>query len=73
MRREACSISMLTPSTDLKQKLNVATELRDNIDQLCSGPTYPLFLKKLVPIFAKLLEGPPVFTSTSWEQVNRGA
>jgi hypothetical protein len=54
---------------DLKLKLNVATELRDNIDQLCNGPTYTLFLKKLIPIFVKLLEGPPVFTSTSWEHV----
>lgn len=62
-------MSLLILSADLKQKLNVATELRDNIDQLCSGLTYPLFLKRLIPIFEKLLEGPPVFTSTSWEHV----
>ena len=54
---------------DVKQKLNNATELRDNIDLLCSGPSYAVFLKKLIPVFAKLLEGPPVFISTSWEQV----
>lgn len=50
-------------------KVNIATELRDNIDQLCNGPSYPIFLKKLVPVFMKLLEGQPVFTSISWEQV----
>ena len=54
---------------ELKVKLNVATELRDNIESLCNGPTYPLFLKKMLPVFTKLLEGPPVFTSISWEQV----
>ncbi|KAI4179268.1 MAG: hypothetical protein L6R41_007934, partial [Letrouitia leprolyta] len=53
---------------DVKQKLNYATELRDNIDLLCSGPSYAAFLKKLLPVLTKLLEGPPVFISTSWEQ-----
>ncbi|KAL8839523.1 MAG: hypothetical protein Q9176_004384 [Flavoplaca citrina] len=53
---------------DVKQKLSVATDLRDNIDLLCNGPSYAPFLKKLVPVFTKLLEGQPVFTSTSWEQ-----
>ncbi|KAI4289198.1 MAG: hypothetical protein L6R35_001538 [Caloplaca aegaea] len=56
------------PQLDVKQKLNHATELRDNIDLLCSGPSYAAFLKKLIPVFTKLLEGPPVFVSTSWEQ-----
>lgn len=63
-------VPLLIPSPDVKQKLNVATELRDNVEQLCSGPTYPLFLKKLIPVFKKLLEGSPVFTSTSWEHVS---
>ena len=54
---------------DVKVKFNVATELRDNTDQLCAGPLYSVFLKKLVPVFKKLLEGPPVFMSTSWEHV----
>ncbi|KAL8682682.1 MAG: hypothetical protein Q9186_001278 [Xanthomendoza sp. 1 TL-2023] len=53
---------------DVKQKLSAATDLRDNIDLLCNGPTYATFLKKLVPIFTKLLDSPPVFISTSWEQ-----
>lgn len=60
---------MLTASVELKVKYNLATELRDNIDGFCVGASYAIFLKKLVPVFMKLLEGPPVFTSTSWEQV----
>ena len=31
---------------------------------------YPTFLKKLLPVFTKLLEGPPVFVSTSWIHVS---
>jgi len=54
----------------VKVKLNFATECRDAIEILCSGQLYPIFLKKLVPVFMKLLEGPPVFISTSWEQVS---
>lgn len=56
-------------ATDVKIKVNFATECRDAIEILCSGQLYPVFLKKLVPVFMKLLEGPPVFISTSWEQV----
>ncbi len=54
---------------DTKVKVTVATDCRDAIEFLCSGPVYLIFLKKLVPVFMKLLEGPPVFISTSWEQV----
>ena len=54
---------------DPKAKLTPAMELRDNVEFLCSGPLYPIFLKKLLPIFIKILEGPPVFVSTSWVQV----
>ena len=54
---------------DAKAKLTPAMELRDNVEFLCSGPTYPIFLKKLLPIFIKVLEGPPVFISTSMIQV----
>lgn len=55
---------------EVQKKYNIATELRDNIDILCNGPTYPVFLKKLVPVFMKLLEGPPVFMSTYMEHVS---
>lgn len=54
---------------DAKAKLTPAMELRDNVEFLCSGPTYPIFLKKLLPILIKVLEGPPVFISTSMIQV----
>ena len=57
---------------EVQKKYNIATELRDNIDILCNGPTYPLFLKKLLPVFMKLLEGPPVFMSTYMEHVSYG-
>lgn len=52
---------------DLQKKFHLATELRDNIDLLCSGATYPIFLKKLVPVFMKMLEGQPAFMSASLE------
>ncbi|MCJ1335959.1 hypothetical protein MMC09_001233 [Bachmanniomyces sp. S44760] len=65
---EAFANRLGDPNHDLKAKLNAATELRDNIEYLCSGPTYVVFVKKLLPVLIKLLEGAPVFTSTSWEQ-----
>ena len=49
----------------LQQKLNTAIELRENIDLLCSGQNYSAFLKKLVPVFMKLLEGAPVFVTNT--------
>lgn len=55
---------------EVQKKYNIATELRDNIDILCNGPTYAMFLKRLVPVFTKLLEGPPVFMSTYMEHVS---
>ena len=55
---------------EVQKKYNIATELRDNIDILCNGPAYPIFLKRLVPVFTKLLEGPPVFMSTHMEHVS---
>ncbi|KAL9615129.1 MAG: hypothetical protein Q9167_000447 [Letrouitia subvulpina] len=65
---EAFAAKLADPSSDLKHKFSLATDVRDNIDLLCNGPSYSLFLTKLVPVFKKLLEGPPVFVSTSWEQ-----
>ncbi|KAI9827707.1 MAG: hypothetical protein M1819_006908 [Sarea resinae] len=56
------------PSLDIKLKVTVATELRDAIEFTCQGATYPIFLKKLMPVLIKLLESPPVFISNSWEQ-----
>ncbi|KAK3667314.1 transcription-associated protein 1 [Elasticomyces elasticus] len=55
-------------STDTKTKGGLLTELRDNIDSWCQGGNYSPFLAKFVPIFVGILNGPPVFTSTSPEQ-----
>jgi hypothetical protein len=54
---------------DVKVKVEAATQLRDNLEHYISGPIYPSFLKKLIPIFLNCLKGPPVFISTSAEQV----
>ncbi len=64
------SVWKANESVGLQSKLGNAIELRDGIDLLCTGSTYPIFLKKLVPVFTKLLEGPPVFLNTSWEHVS---
>ncbi|KAH2155724.1 hypothetical protein KXV68_004997, partial [Aspergillus fumigatus] len=53
---------------DIKIRANVAVELRDNIEPLCSGASYPLFLSKLWPVFKNILKGEPVFTNLSFEQ-----
>ncbi|KAH8432035.1 transcription-associated protein 1 [Aspergillus melleus] len=56
---------------DIKLRSNVALELRDNIEPLCSGASYPIFLSKLWPVFKTILKGEPVFSSSSFEQVSR--
>ncbi|RDW62546.1 hypothetical protein BP5796_10848 [Coleophoma crateriformis] len=54
--------------TDVKLKVEAATQLRDSLEHYTSGPIYPAFLKKLIPIFMSCLNGPPIFISTSPEQ-----
>lgn len=54
---------------DTKIRANVAVELRDSIEPLCSGASYPMFLAKLWPVFKNILKGDPVFTNVSFEQV----
>ncbi|GAB1218167.1 hypothetical protein ATERTT37_007420 [Aspergillus terreus] len=56
------------PNIDIKIRANVAVELRDNIEPLCSGASYPIFLSKLWPVFRTILRGDPVFTNLSFEQ-----
>ncbi|EER27620.1 Phosphatidylinositol 3- and 4-kinase family protein [Coccidioides posadasii C735 delta SOWgp] len=56
------------PAIESKFKTNVAVELRDSLEQLCSPPSYAIFLTKLWPVFKKILKGEPVFVSMSWEQ-----
>ncbi|KAK2732878.1 hypothetical protein FQN55_003885 [Onygenales sp. PD_40] len=55
-------------SIENRVKTNVAVELRDSLEQLCSGASYSVFLAKLWPVFKKILKGDPVFVSMSWEQ-----
>ncbi|KAL9103081.1 MAG: hypothetical protein Q9163_001848 [Psora crenata] len=62
---DAFAARLVDTNIGLSQKLNTAIELRDNIDLLCSGHSYPAFLKKLVPVFMKLLEGTPVFVTNA--------
>ncbi|KZF20186.1 putative histone acetylase complex subunit Paf400 [Xylona heveae TC161] len=66
---EDFAMRLSDPNLDVKHKVNVATELRDAVEAFTSqGSLYPTFLKKLMPILTKLLDGQPVFISTSWEQ-----
>ena len=57
-------------NVELKTKLNIAIELRDNIETLCSGVNYVTALPKLWPIFKQVLQGEPAFSSTSLEHVS---
>lgn len=57
--------------TDVKVKSEAATQLRDNLEHYTSGQIYTGFLKRMIPLFVTILEGPPVFISTSPEQVRR--
>jgi transformation/transcription domain-associated protein len=50
-------------------KIEAANQLYENIEHYVSGPIYAKFLKKCAPIFINCLNGPPVFISTSPEQV----
>lgn len=45
-------------------------EIRDNIESYCQGALYAQFMNALVPAFMKILDGSPVFISTSPEQVS---
>lgn len=45
-------------------------EIRDNIENYCQGAQYVQFMNALVPAFLKILDGNPVFISTSPEQVS---
>lgn len=58
------------PLIEPKTKLNIAIELRDNIETLCSPANYATALQKLWPIFKTVLQGEPAFNSTSIEHVS---
>lgn len=60
---------------DAKLKLQIANELRDSIDLFTHTvpADYTKFLGQLMPVFLEILRGPPVFVSTSPEQVSHCA
>ncbi|PMB68789.1 Transcription-associated protein 1 [Beauveria bassiana] len=53
---------------DTKSKVEAATTLRDSLDHYTTGPIYPPFLKRLMPIFVNILRGPCIFQSNSPDQ-----
>lgn len=55
---------------ELRVKVEAATTLRDSLDHYVTGPNYPIFLKKFMPIFINILRGPPVFQTNTPEQQN---
>ncbi|KAL1304180.1 hypothetical protein AAFC00_000604 [Neodothiora populina] len=59
---------LLDANTDIRTKCNFLTELRDGMDHWCQGASYPVFLQKFVPVLIQILDGNPVFISTSPEQ-----
>ncbi|RYN82430.1 Transcription-associated protein 1 [Alternaria tenuissima] len=65
---EAMASKLDDPNSDLRAKGTQAIEIRDNIESYCQGQQYSTFLNHLVPVFLKILDGNPVFISTSPEQ-----
>ncbi|ETN36411.1 uncharacterized protein HMPREF1541_08688 [Cyphellophora europaea CBS 101466] len=60
------------PKLDVRAKANIATEVRDSIESLCTpAATYQKFLSKLWPVFKKVLEGKPDFHPASSEHTLR--
>ncbi|OQU96918.1 hypothetical protein CLAIMM_02931 isoform 2 [Cladophialophora immunda] len=60
------------PKIDTRTKSNVATELRDSVESLCTpSSVYTKFLTKLWPVFKKILEGKPDSNPTSFEHILR--
>ena len=60
---------LATADLSAKDKLEAAVTLRDHLDHYTTGPVYPQFLKKVMPVIIGILNGPPSFQSASPEQV----
>nr|OQO29722.1 hypothetical protein B0A51_03481 [Rachicladosporium sp. CCFEE 5018] len=58
-------------ATDIKNKIEILTNLRDGLENWCQGPTYGVFMQKFMPICLNILAGSPVFISSSPEQKMR--
>ncbi|KAK3378249.1 hypothetical protein B0H63DRAFT_242073 [Podospora didyma] len=59
-----------TPETELRLKVEAAVTLRDSLDHYITGPTYTVFLKRLMPTFINILRQPCVFQTNTPEQAN---
>ncbi|KJR83245.1 transformation/transcription domain-associated protein [Sporothrix schenckii 1099-18] len=59
---------LATVDLSAKDKFEAAVTLRDHLDHYTSGPVYPQFLKKVMPVIIGILSGPPSFQSESSEQ-----
>ncbi|KIX99466.1 uncharacterized protein Z520_05042 [Fonsecaea multimorphosa CBS 102226] len=65
-------IDVYAARLNVRTKSNVATELRDSVESLCTpSSVYTKFLTKLWPVFKKILEGKPDFHPTSFEHILR--
>lgn len=64
---EAMASKLDDQNSDLRVRGQQAIEIRDSIEGFCQGPQYSAFLHNLVPVFLKILDGQPVFISTSPE------
>ncbi|CAO2647302.1 Nn.00g082240.m01.CDS01 [Neocucurbitaria sp. VM-36] len=65
---EAMASKLEDPNSDLRTKGTLAIDIRDSIESYCQGQQYSAFLNHLVPVFLRILDGNPVFISTSPEQ-----
>ena len=52
----------------MKARYSFASELRDHVDLWCQTSNYSTFLLKFIPVLLRLLDGSPVFISTSPDQ-----
>ena len=59
----ACSI-------DLRLKVEAASALRDTLDHYTSPTGYPVFLKRVMPVFINVLRQPNVFQTPPPDQIN---
>ncbi|OAP64606.1 hypothetical protein AYL99_00578 [Fonsecaea erecta] len=65
-------IDVYAARLNTRTKSNVATELRDSIESLCTpSSVYTKFLTRLWPVFKKILEGKPDHNPTSFEHILR--
>ncbi|CAK7274206.1 transcription-associated protein 1 [Sporothrix epigloea] len=59
---------LATADLSAKDKLDAAVTLRDHLDHYTTGPVYPQFLRKVMPVIIGILNGPPSFQSASLDQ-----